>query len=457
MKQILLSFSLCFLTLQGFAQHSFMGIQNSPRKGMVHAAMNPAELNNLSRKVEVNLFSVGATANNNVLTFKDIIKEEDDYLDLVFDRMDGPVTVNSETQVMGPSFGFTVNKWSFGIITQAFVKGDVMGLDAELSRAFQDGELADQYYDLSIHSTSNQRVNVAGWAEIGVLAGREIWSNDVHTFSAGGNFKLLIPGAYMNLGLDNLQGTLTRSADEFSLTDAKGRLNLSYPPELEDWDIVEQNIRRYRLKNISGIALDLGISHQWMKNGVAKFSSGFSLKNMGRLNLAPTQVNNSYQMNIPAGEYFRLDQLEGELEEIEQELLSSGYFTKSNRRAKASPGLPTTLVAYTDMRVSRIFQVSVFGQYRVADNTNNRQISSQNVIAVTPRLTLGNFEIYSPWANYEVSGLTGGAGLRLGSFFIGSQSVVTGLLADSKQVDLHMGLSLGFGDRTPKSNYNVNY
>src|SRR5690606_32193822 len=74
MKQTLLSISICFLTMHTFAQQSFIGIQNSPRKGMIHAAMNPAELNNLSRNVEVNLFSVGATANNNILSFQDIIK-----------------------------------------------------------------------------------------------------------------------------------------------------------------------------------------------------------------------------------------------------------------------------------------------------------------------------------------------------------------------------------------------
>lgn len=450
MKKILLSVSICFITTLTYAQQSFIGIQNSPRKGMIHAAMNPAELNHLSRKVEFNLFAVGATAGNNVLTFEDIIKE-DDLLDLAFDRVEGPINVSAEVQLIGPSFGFIVNKWSFGFISQAFVKGDIMDLNADLGRAFNTDSFNNEIYEVDINYSSNQRVNAAGWAELGLMAGREIWTNENHVISVGGTFKFLIPGAYVNMGLNNLQGKYIQNQDESSLSNARGTLNISYPQELEDWNIEDQLVNRFSLNNISGFAVDLGLSHQWKKNGIAKFSSGLSIKNLGGLNLGSGQVTNSYAMDIPEGQSFRLDLLEGDLDEIESQLLSSGYFTKSSQTDEARSSLPAMLSAYTDMRVSRIFQVSVFGQHRLSNQRSNNQLTTQNVFAITPRLTLGSFEIYSPWANYEVSGITGGAGLRLGGFFVGSQSVLTGFFADSQQADVHLGFNMGFGKRKEKS------
>src|SRR5690606_23128370 len=142
MKKILLCICIGFSSMLVYAQQSFIGIQNSPRKGMVHAAMNPAELNHLSRNVEVNLFAVGATVGNNVLKFEDLINE-DDLLELALDRVEGPLNANAEIQLLGPSFGFIVNKWSFGIISQVSVRGDIKDLDADLGSSFDDGDFDD--------------------------------------------------------------------------------------------------------------------------------------------------------------------------------------------------------------------------------------------------------------------------------------------------------------------------
>jgi len=446
MKKTLLVTSICLLTTLAYSQHSFIGIQNSPRKGMVHAAMNPAELNHLSRQVEFNLFAVGATASNNVLSFQDIIKEGD-LLDLALDRAEDPINVSAEVHLLGPSFGFLVNKWSFGFLSQAVVKGDIMDLNADLGSAFSDGSFQDDVYEIQINNSSNQRVNVAGYAKFGLMAGREIWSNYEHLVTAGGSFNFFVPGVYVNMGLNNFEGRYIQNGDQSSLSNARGTLNISYPQNLEDWDIEDQMLDRLSPANISGFAMDLGFTHQWQKDGLVKLSSGLSIKNLGGLNLGSNQVSNSYSMDIPEGQYFRLDQLEGDLDEIEDQLLSSGYFTKRGQSGATRVSLPTMLAAYTDFRVSRIFQVSIYGQTRLSNQSGNEQLTAQNVFAVTPRLTLGAFEIYSPWANYEVSGLTGGAGLRLGSFFVGSQSVLTGFLSDTQQVDVHVGLSLGFGKR----------
>lgn len=86
-------FSLSFCLVAALAQgQSFLGIQNSPRKGMIHASVNPAEINHLSKKLEINLFAVGATVGNDALSFRDLM-EQDNILDRVFETMDGPVNL----------------------------------------------------------------------------------------------------------------------------------------------------------------------------------------------------------------------------------------------------------------------------------------------------------------------------------------------------------------------------
>src|SRR5690606_38197609 len=320
MKETLLSLTACFVTTLAFAQHSFIGIQNSPRKGMIHAAMNPAELNHLTRKVEVNLFAVGATASNNILTFQDIIKEEE-LLDLALERADArPINASAEAHLLGPSFGFSINKWSFGFLSQAVAKGDIMNLNADLGGAFSDGSFQDNFYEVEINSSSNQRVNVSGYAKLGLMAGREVWANEKNLITVGGSFNFFVPGVYVNMGLSNFQGTYLQNQDQSSLSNASGTLNISYPQDMEDWDFEDQMLDRFSVSNISGFAMDLGVTHQLKKDGVAKLSSGLTIKNLGGLNLDARQVDNSYAMDIPEGQFFRLDLLEGDLEEIESQL-----------------------------------------------------------------------------------------------------------------------------------------
>ncbi|WP_164674935.1 DUF5723 family protein [Anditalea andensis] len=452
-------FTILFLSFfwGAFAQNSFVGIQNSPRKGMLHTMMNPAEINHLHRKVEVNLFSVGGSLSNNKLSFMDII-DGGDILDMALERRDGPVNVRTEAQILGPSFGFNVNKWGFGFTSQIIMKADITDLDTDLGRALNQN-FVEGSYQASFNSPFNQRINASGRIELGLTAGREILEFRNHLLSAGGTVKLLIPTAYVNMGMNNMRGSLSEYNGEFRLSNATGELNLNYPRGFEESDFIEM-ATRYNLGSISGIALDLGFTHQLKNNfGVPVLSSGLSLRNIGSLNLGANQINHNYNINIPASESFRIDLLEGSLEEIEEQLLASGYFSRDIRGGDTRVSLPTTLSVYTDFRLSRFFHIGIFGQHRLSNLYDNGHIISQNVWAITPRVVLGGFELYSPWANYEVSGITGGLGLRLGGFFVGSQSLISGLLlSDGMMADVQVGLSLGFGKKLiPQKNLTPNF
>ena len=77
-------------------------------------------------------------------------------------------------------------------------------------------------------------------------------------------------------------------------------------------------------------------------------------------------------------------------------------------------------------------------------NTENSQITSQNIFSVSPRFSLGFFEAYLPISFNEISGTTGGLGFRLSGFFLGSNSILTAITSNTKQADLYMGYRFGF-------------
>ncbi|MFC4870801.1 DUF5723 family protein [Negadavirga shengliensis] len=442
MKKFLIFSSILLIPLISSAQQAYLGVQNSNRKGMINARMNPAEINNLTKRIEVNFFSVNASLSNDVFSFQDFTSGED-FFETAFERVDQPVNLRSEMNIMGPSFGMKLDEWSIGLTSQAFVKADVVNLNPVLGDAIANDGFSQIYNEVRLDIPYNQRVNTFSWAEIGLMAGRNIWETAAHSLSAGATLKLLFPGSYMNLGLSDTRATLIQDMTEISLTDASGELNLTYENNILDDDFTF-NFSRFHMAGPRGVGLDLGLNYQFRNGSENVLNTGLALRNIGGMGLGSGQLNHTYVMNIPEGERFRVDMLEGNLEEIEQQLLESGYFTLRRQTSGGRITHPLSLSAYAEWNVARQFQVSVYGQKRLGDENANDRLTAPDLLVITPRLIVGKLEIYSPWIQHQIAGFNGGLGVQFGGFFVGSQSLVTGLAADTKQVDFHMGLSWGF-------------
>lgn len=447
MKKYLLTLSLLFGTgLLAMAQGPFIGIQNSPRKSMISSMMNPAEINNLGKKIEVNFLSFNSSFNNNTITFGDIIEYGGDVADVAFQNANGPVNMRTDVSILGPSIGIKSGKWAFGFSTQAFVKADIVDLDPTLGQSILDIGFNSANSITSISSDYNQRVNAAGWAEMGFLLGREIINTEKHKFSIGATAKLLFPGSYANFGLDRLRAVIVQDEFEVNLTEATGTLNLSYSEEDFDGGSFGLGTNGFNFGKVNGLGFDFGGNYQLKDfEGRSKLNLGLSIRNLGSMTFAEGQVNNTYSMNIPEGEFFSLDQLGSNFEEVEQQLLASGYFTKTTETNGIKTNLPSIISGYAEVKFLKNLYVSAYGQVRTGDDFANETLTAQNLFVITPRLVLGKFEVYSPWSKTEVSGYAGGLGLRFGGFFVGSNSILTGLTVDTKQADFHAGLSWGFG------------
>ena len=135
------------------AQFPYVGIQNSQRKGIISAMMNPAEMNNLSRSVEVQFFAGNAAFGNNVLTFSETLEYSNDLWNQIMERADQPVNGNTDGSVIIPSFGMRTGKWSFGLISQVQSRATILNLNPELGRYVTENEVNFDLIRLAINKT----------------------------------------------------------------------------------------------------------------------------------------------------------------------------------------------------------------------------------------------------------------------------------------------------------------
>jgi hypothetical protein len=97
----------------------------------------------------------------------------------------------------------------------------------------------------------------------------------------------------------------------------------------------------------------------------------------------------------------------------------------------------------TTMFMAGGMQLHISSKKLNKDNKNG-QIASQNTFSITPRYSTGFFEAYAPLSNSEIAGFTAGLGFRVGGFYIGSGSLITAAISDSKQADVYLGFRVGF-------------
>jgi hypothetical protein len=410
--------------------------------------MNPAEINNLNGKIDVLFVGAQAGFGNNTITFNEFLNNRNNVVDFAINKAGKPISFRSEAEILGPSVGIRLDKWAFGINTKSIANGNMIDIDADLSEAFSDFEVQSNNNIFSINSPYNQRVYLGNWSEIGLMLGREIFSNENQRLSLGANFRIIFPQNYINLGVDNIRGTLIQENLNFSLTNAGGRVNLVYSSESISNNNFNFSFEGFQFKDPSGLGLDIGANYQLLAKEGTKLNAGLAVRGLGSMSYPQGNINNnSYSFNIPQGQFYRLDELRGSLEEIERRIQESNFFQRETPPSSFETSLPTQLVVYGEWMFNQKFYISVNSHQRMGNNRSNTQITSQNLIIITPRILLGKFEMYSPWAHFEVSGLSGGLGFRFGGFFIGSNSVITGLLSQGKMIDFHTGLSWSFGKR----------
>lgn len=433
-----------------FAQEHFGAFSTSTRVGLLNANINPSELVNTKRRVEVQLFSASINASNNKIGFSDIVRGENIEAKL----FDGgtPVSFNVDAEVLGPGVAARIAGWGFAIQTKAYAKVNAVDVDGSLGKALADGNLGSILSRTDVNSPKNQRLNGASWGEVGFSVAREIFDTESHKLSGGVNFKLLFPGAYANIGLDQFRGTITNVGTTAYLSDATAGINIAFSNSLANSTAQAQNFTQNIFGNLNGLATDIGVNYM-LKSALTayKLKVGASVRNIGSMTFkGDNNQSTNYALNIPRATTgslgLDLGQFDGteSPQEIENILFDRGYLSGGNESSDVVVKLPTVLNLYADVQILPKLNVSAFMQQKLNDNNQNDQINAQNSFSLTPRFSIKFFEVATPIVFNEISGTTAGLGLRIGGFFVGSNSVLSAITADSMQADAYFGFRFGF-------------
>ena len=446
-KNILIIF---LLSVQFFnAQEHFSGINISRRVGLLNASFNPAELTNLSNTYEVNVFNTSLNISNNKVSFGDIVNSDKDIEDLIFDGNEA-ANMRLDLLVNGPAFAMKINKWAFGISINAVAKANIIDVDVNLGDALANSGINSILGTTAVNSSYNQKINAASWGEIGLSLARDLYENDKYKFSAGTNVRLLFPSSFTNFAADKFNGTIINTPGNHNLTNTQANLNIAYSGPIADGFTDADNFSNFFSSGINGYAVDLGVN---FKIKVAdnpkdyKFNSGLSIKNIGSMTFkSDNNVSSNYNLNISNTQFLDLNQFENvdNIRDIEQILLASGYLTKTSDQKDFTIKLPTLFTAYADLKLAKRFYVSAYSQQKLVDDSDNDFSTTQNSITLTPRFSGENYEIFIPLSDNEISGFAGGFGFRLGGFFMGSGSILTAVIDDTKQADVYLGFRIGF-------------
>jgi hypothetical protein len=427
------------------AQEHFSGLGNTLHTGILRGSINPAEFSNLSSEYEVNLFGLSVKAANNKASISDL-SGDDDFGDIMF-RGNDPVNFLVDAEILGPGFAMRYGKWGFGVTSRATAKMQLVDVDVELGDAISNSSSNSDVPTTVLSNRGNQRLNGTVWGEVGFSASRILYDTEDHQLSAGLTLKILFPGSYANFGAGKFQGTINHDAE--TLTNTQASLHIAYSGNLgEDFADAGDYLSSV-FGSPNGLGVDLGVNYRLKAADSTGYrvNAGAAIRNIGSMTFkADNNSDTNYQLTIQGADALDLNLFDDttSLEEIEQILLESGYLNRTQNMARDfKVKLPTTFVAYADVRVVPKFYVSLLTQQRLNDRADNKQVPVENVTTLTPRFSLSWFEVFSPWSVNEISGLTGGLGLRMGVFYMGSGSAFTALSGDAKQADFYMGFRFG--------------
>ncbi|MFV0606984.1 MAG: DUF5723 family protein [Niabella sp.] len=416
---------------------------------MIGAFSNPANVANSKYKWDVNLFGINTGVGNNNASFKlsNLSESFSDIENSLFPSS-GNKNLNAlaNVDILDPSVMLNIDpKNTFAITTRARVLSNVKDIDNNLVNSVRDNT-DDITFPYTINSSVNQSIKVNGWSELGVTWGRVVINKENVFLKAGLSAKYLRGTGDTYVNMNSLKGTLSEtSGGDILLSDATGRIATSTGVDFENAEISDI------LKQTgSGIGFDIGVVYELRPNkfnnaGEYKVRIAASIMDIGSIKYKNNpSYYGDYSMNIPSGQYFNVSDLEGKsFNEIKNVLDTSRFFTKNSTTANLTTSLPTTLQANIDVNLIKRFYLNIGGQFAINAKDQIQNPYYQNNITFTPRFESRSFGVFLPINYNSLTKLNAGLALRAGPFFIGSGSLLSLAISESKQMDFFMGLRFG--------------
>ena len=458
-KQLLIVAVSTLLCMSQLFSQTYPGYRTGNYTGVNGVVFNPANIADNRFKWDINIIAVNGFVGTDQggLKFSDITKSFNAD-DLKSNLLKGHAQLNSldYVDILGPGFMLSLSpKTSIALTTRSRVFANVKDVNGDLANAIIDPDNSGITTPIALNG-GRSLTHATGWTEIGGSIGQVLTpKGSHHFFKAGLTLKYIAGTADSYLTTDGITGSLENLGGTANIVGpAAGYLSIN---------ATDANFSDYKISDIfkfsgHGFGGDLGFVYEFRPNDVDysmytndrwankyKLKVGISLLDLGtiKFNQASNQAGN-YNMDIPAGGNFNLDQFSGKaINEFVPVLNNSADFVKGTPQSSSyNVNLPTTIQANIDYLFAGNWAVNLSGQF----NTNkaiNYNLYYYNSYSVTPRWENSLVSVELPLNYNELTQFNAGLAVRIGPFFIGSGTVLSALFHDTKQADLHVGLHWG--------------
>jgi hypothetical protein len=442
MKQniILPLMAVLFITISqnSFAQ-GFAGARNGKQTGITGVFYNPASIATDHKKWEINIGAgtAGIAFNGMEAT------------DSVFNRGIKGNVINRYIQNQF-KFNMAANVDLFGLgVRHSFAPGQAVALTTRFRVMGNIHELGGNININDNDSTGSfsaqpaQKLSLNAWGELGVSYAATIANTPKHLLTAGVTAKYLYGATNKYIFAENLNVQAFGGQNSY-LTNTRGRVSIGSSLDGED-----ENHGR-------GLGMDLGFVYEKRnerKDAHAapyKYRVSVSVLDIGAIRYSANDSSYAdYNIHIPSGSRFMLSELENKNATETKRYLDAHpeYFTNNRpTRSQYSVSLPASTLVSVDVPINKFLFVEAAASLNLADKNDQYNSFSANYISLTPRYEYRKLAVYAPVTYHEISGMNAGLSVKLGSFYIGSNSIFSLVKEDQSkgQFDIHAGVSVRF-------------
>ncbi|MBP7173570.1 MAG: hypothetical protein KBA33_05805 [Cloacibacterium sp.] len=405
-KKIVLALSLlgAFSFNQMQAQQ-YLGLSNSNYSGVYGTQYNPAKLTSDKVKFAFNLASFNILVNNDYYKFKDfnnLLKSNDFATAATYDANQKTANILVSMEALLPSFQFTWgNNLGFGF--SARLRG--MSLGNEISSDYQKMANNELKLGESIADTNGFSLNANVFSDLGVHGAYRLIDNTDYSMSLGLGLKMYTGVAHTSFTNNGYAATAildpNTNGDYLRLT-------------VNDWRIMSniKNGQEIKLDNAgdvfknafgSGSGLDTGkgfggdigveflLKNTDVENKLYKAKFGVSVHDIGSIrykNIEYLKINGTGMVNPNELQIQNVNDLANYLR-------GKGFTVTQTSTEAQNVALPTSLNAYVDVPLSRMFYVSANAHLNLAE-TKSSNPAYNNQVGVVPRLETKWFDVAVP-------------------------------------------------------------
>jgi len=454
---------LCLILLSCYFSEaqSYIGYLSDNYSGVNSVIANPANITDSRFKTDINLAGVSAFGGNDYygVNFFNIFNENYDF---DIEAKKSPSSSNNfglNTDVLGPAFMFNLNsKSSIAVFTRARSFYTVNDINGATSDALDDDTTEDFNINEGDFYTFAQ-----GWGEVGITYARVLFDNKQHFIKGGLTLKYLQGAGSAYAAGNNI--TLNYDADGTDLGAGESAGSISSTGEITygRFDEFDDGDYDYDLPDAKGFGADLGFVYEWRPNhedykktsangdsyyvkdkNKYKLKVGLSVTDLGTINYKDG-VEETFNVT-------NTDLNEDNLKNAESlaDILNN-FYTLTGTRNGFKTNLPTALHLNADWSFNNRFYLNLNTDLSLVSKTKVNSSHIANMISLTPRFESKWFSFYLPVSVAQYSGFQAGAGLRAGPLYVGSGSIISGLISDnSKAADVYAGLKIPIYQGQPK-------